>query len=185
MTRARAAPRGCRRDVGRWTSRTSLASPTWEKEVFDLFDGSFGELKSIFDQYAKSGTAGSASAGAAMTMQQTELQNLALDCQLSSEQFSMTRVINIFKRADQVDDTFQVSAADKRVVTGETAKMGDHGLELHEFFECLVMLALQRANPKLGEVGHNSSVQFPLPGCLLTLLNNHCSRTLSETSSRW
>jgi hypothetical protein len=106
--------------------------PTWEKEVFGLFAASFPELKSIFDQYAKSGTAGSASAGAAMTMQQTELQNLALDCELSTEAFNMTRVINIFKRADQVDDTFQVSKADRRVVTGETAKGGDRGLELHE-----------------------------------------------------
>ena len=66
-----------------------------------------------------------------MTMQQTELQNLALDVGLSSASFPMTRVINIFKRADQVDDTFEVSAADRRVVTGETAKKGDNGLELH------------------------------------------------------
>ena len=67
----------------------------------------------------------------------------------------MTRVINIFKRADQVDDTFKVSAADRRVVTGETAKHGDNGLELHEFFECIIMIAFQRANPKYGEVGHS------------------------------
>ena len=39
----------------------------------------------------------------------------------------MTRVINIFERSDQVDDTFKVSAADRRVVTGETAKHGDNG----------------------------------------------------------
>ena len=65
-----------------------------------------------------------------------------------------------------------VSASDKRVVTGETAKGGDHGLELHEFFECVIMLAFQRANPKFGSVGHNTSasVEFPLPGCLETLL---------------
>ena len=107
----------------------------------------------------------------ALTMQQTELQNLALDCELSNAKFSMTRVINIFERADQVDDTFEVSKADRRVVKGETAKGGDNGLELHEFFECLVMLGLHKANPKFGEVGHNDSVEFPLPGCLDTLLN--------------
>ena len=90
--------------------------------------------------------------------------------------------------------------ADKRVVTGETAKHGDNSLELHEFFECLVMLGLEKANPTLGQawprsqpigprtgwkpplltapsplaraaqVGHNATVEFPLPGCLDTLL---------------
>ena len=149
--------------------------PTWEKEAFALFSASFEELQSIFNQYAKSGTAGSASANAALTMQQTELQNLALDCGLSSETFSMTRVINIFKRADQVDDTFVESKADKRVLLGETAKGGDHGLELHEFFECLCMLAFQRANPKFGEVGHNdaSAVANPMPGCLETMIKKN------------
>ena len=36
--------------------------PVWEKEVFGLLSRADGELKSIFDYYAKSGTAGSASA---------------------------------------------------------------------------------------------------------------------------
>ena len=76
-------------------------------------------------------------------LQQTELVDLALDCELTSEAFPMARVQIIFERADQVDDTFKVSAADRRVVTGETAKGGDRGLELPEFFECLVMLAFQ------------------------------------------
>ena len=149
--------------------------PLWEKEVFELLHATFEGLRSIFDYYAKSGTAGSASAASAQTMQQTELQNLALDCGLSSEQFSMTRVINIFARADQVDDTFKVSAADRRVMTGETAKGGDGGLELHEFLEAVVMLAFHRAQPKFGSVGHNdmASVSSPLPGCLETLLKKH------------
>ena len=144
--------------------------PTFEAGVFKLFLTHFGDLASIFTYYAKSGSAGAGSANALLTMQQTELQNLAMDCQLSNEAFSMTRVINIFERADQIDDTFVVDKADRRVVKGQTAKGGDHGLELHEFFECLVMLALQKANPKFGEVGHNTSVEFPLPGCLDTLL---------------
>ena len=106
--------------------------PVFEKGVFFILAAAFSELSSIFTYYAKSGSAGSASATAALTMQQTELTNLALDCQLANEQFSMTRVINIFERADQVDDTFQVSKADRRVVSGQTAKGGDNGLEIHE-----------------------------------------------------
>jgi hypothetical protein len=103
--------------------------PAWEGELFGAFQGAFGELRSIFDYYAKSGTAGSASAGAAMTMQSTELTNLALDCNFVTPAFSMARVNTIFQRADQVDDTFKESAADHRVVEGETAKGGDRGLE--------------------------------------------------------
>ena len=34
----------------------------------------------------------------------------------------MTRVINIFKRADQVDSTLKASAADRRVMTGEAGE---------------------------------------------------------------
>ena len=86
------------------------------------------QLRSIFDYYAKSGTAGSSSATTAMTMQSTELGNLAMDCNIVSEKFNMTRVINIHRRADQVDDTFKASDADHRVIEGETAKGGDHGL---------------------------------------------------------
>ncbi len=84
----------------------------------------------------------------------------------------MTRVWNIFRRADQVDDTQREAAHDNRVVVGEAAAAGDRGLELHEFLECLVMLAFQRANPKFGSVGHNTSkaVASPLPGCLEKLV---------------
>ena len=39
--------------------------PTWEAAVFKLFAASFGELSSIFTYYAKTGTAGSASANGA------------------------------------------------------------------------------------------------------------------------
>ncbi|KOO35144.1 acetyl-coa carboxylase, partial [Chrysochromulina tobinii] len=113
--------------------------PTFEQGVFALLYKSFGELASIFTFYAKSGTAGSTSANALLTIQQTELQKLALDCQLCNEQFSMTRVINVFERADRVDDTFVVSKADKRVVKGETAGGGDRGLQLHKLFECLLL----------------------------------------------
>ena len=86
--------------------------------MFDMLRTHFEQLRSIFDYYAKSGTAGSSSAGALLTMQQSELQTLAIDVGLTTDKFSMTRVINIFKRADQVDDTFKESAADARVIEG-------------------------------------------------------------------
>ncbi len=76
--------------------------PLWEEGVFHLLHANFEQLRSIFDYYAKSGTAGSSSTGALLTLQQTELQTLAIDVGLNSAKFSMTRVINIFKRADQV-----------------------------------------------------------------------------------
>jgi hypothetical protein len=42
--------------------------------------------------------------------------------------------------------------------------------ELHEFLECLIMIAFQRANPSFGGVGHTVEAEFPMPGCLETLL---------------
>ena len=66
--------------------------PLWEKEVFQLLLRSYAELLSIFTHYAKSGGAGSSSAAKAMTMQQTELTNLALDTGLPTEQFPIARV---------------------------------------------------------------------------------------------
>ena len=105
-------------------------------------------------------------------MQKSELTNLALDCGIASEAFPMARVINIFERADQVDDMLQVSKADRRVKTGQPAKGGDNSLEIHEFLEVVVMLAFHRANPKFGEAGYTdaSAVSSPLPGCLEVLL---------------
>ena len=51
--------------------------PAWEKEVFMLLMAAHPELSNIFIHYAKSGTAGSVSATAVLTMQQTELVDLA------------------------------------------------------------------------------------------------------------
>ena len=122
-------------------------------------------------------------------MQQTELQTLAIDVGLNSAKFSMTRVINIFKRADQVDDTYKATDADHRVATGKGAEAGDKGLELAEFLECVVMLAFERTNPEYGEVGSNNKAfelkadgsvrkleqkrkYIELPGCLETFLKD-------------
>ena len=70
--------------------------------VFTHLSGHVPELQSIFIHYAKSGTAGSAGANAALTMQTTELGNMCMDIDMLTEKFNMTRVINIFRRADQV-----------------------------------------------------------------------------------
>uniref|UniRef100_A0A7S2CRY1 EF-hand domain-containing protein n=1 Tax=Haptolina brevifila TaxID=156173 RepID=A0A7S2CRY1_9EUKA len=148
--------------------------PLWEEEMFGIFQRSFGELKSIFAQYAKSGSAGSGSALSAMTIQQTELTDIALDCELATDDFKMNRINNIFLRADQVDDTFQVNKSDSRAgaTLGKTAEHGNNSLDMAEFFECLVMIALARANPMLGEVGHKDPTD-PLPGCLDSMLQKN------------
>ena len=92
-------------------------------------------------------------------MQGTELGNICLDIDILTEGdskkdgFDMTRVWNIFRRADQVDDTQKESAADSRVIEGEAARGGDRGLECHEFYEALVALCFYRFNPDFGEVG--------------------------------
>ena len=82
----------------------------------------------------------------------------------------MTRVINIFKRRS--------GRLYAQVVEGRQAcydgrqQRGDRGLEFHEFLECIVNLSFQKANPKFGEVGHNTeaAVSSPLPGCLETMV---------------
>ena len=89
-----------------------------------------------------------------------------------------------------MDDTKKSSDADVRVQTGEDAKAGDRGLELHEFLECVVLLAFERANPKYGQVGFNNKAYqvgadgdsvrmlkpkmewITLPGCLESLLKD-------------
>ena len=61
--------------------------PLWEKEVFELLGANYNELKLIFQQYAKTGSAGSATASQLFTMQKTELTNLSLDCGLATKDF--------------------------------------------------------------------------------------------------
>jgi len=149
--------------------------PLWEEATFGALQRSFPELVSIFNEYSKTGSAGSGSAKAAMTLQSTELTNLALDCELATDKFKMARINMLFMRADQVDDTLEVDRSDKRKTKGKGAEAGDKGLELHEFLECLVMLAFQRANPDMGNVGENDKddCDYPLPGCLESLLEKN------------
>ena len=41
------------------------------------------------------------------------------------------------------------------------------------FLVLLLLMALNRANPKLGEVGHNDECAYPLPECLDALLKSN------------
>ena len=95
--------------------------PVWEEAAFGIVQRNFGEIISIFTEYAKTGSAGSGSAKAAMTMQSSELTNLALDCDLATDAFKMARINMIFTRADQIDDTLVADRSDKRKVTGKGA----------------------------------------------------------------
>ena len=147
--------------------------PMWEKEVFTLLYSS-GRAQVHLRPLCKEWLGGLGYANAAMTMQQTELVDLALDCELTSESFSMARVQNIFERADQVDDTFVESKADKRVLLGETAKGGDNGLEFHEFLECIIQIAFM-SQPQVRDGGAQrlGSCGSTLPGCLDLLLRKN------------
>ena len=106
----------------------------------------------------------SGSATSALTMQKTELTNLALDCELCNAQFSDAKLTTIYERADQVDDTLKRDEA-TGVVKGKSATMGDHGLEMHEFCECLCMIAVARANPKYGTVGKTRTTDAAAVHC--------------------
>ena len=71
---------------------SSFGFPTFEEVIFTSIAASYDELQSIFTYDAKSGTAGATSADQAMTIQQTELGNLALDIGILSESFNMTHI---------------------------------------------------------------------------------------------
>ena len=149
--------------------------PLWEESVFSVLGQNYNELKLVFQQYAKSGSSGSATAQQLFTMQKTEFTNLSLDCGLANESFSQARVTGCFERANQVDDTYKTSASNKNVKTGKSAEKGDIGLELHEFLEAIVLLSFMRANPKYGQVGKNDGAKnefILLPECLSTLLSS-------------
>ena len=133
--------------------------PVWEAEVFELIKANFGELKAIFASYAMGG-GDAASAKDSGRMDPTELTQFAVDCSLETAEFPITRIITIFERADQVDDNSK---------SKQKASAGDGSLELHEFFEALVLLSFHRAQPKFGE-GDNKDVVEPLPGCFQSLL---------------
>ena len=127
--------------------------PLWEEEVFHLLQVANRELHSIFTHYGRSDSSSSA---AIVSLQQTELTNLALDCGLALDTFPMARVQAIFTRAEQTDDK----------------KGGNKPLEFHEFLEAVVTLSFHRANPKFGQEGSQRSPEAVLPECLQSLLTS-------------
>ena len=141
--------------------------PLWEREMFLLLAKHYGELYSIFSFYAKSGGTGtSASSGSCCSRPRP---NLALHRQIATPEFAMARVHLIMRMSDQGDREV-VDPANARFAA---AGAGDKALEMFEFLELLVRIALQRQNPKLGSVGHEHAVEEPLPGCLEYLLTEH------------
>ena len=74
---------------------------------------------------ATAGTAGSGSAVSALTMQKTELTNLALDCELCIAQFTDANVTTIYERADQVDDTLKATKVKTTGVDVNASKKGN------------------------------------------------------------
>ena len=131
--------------------------PLWEEEVFHLLQRTYAETFSIFAHYSKSGSSGTSSATAAMTMQQSELGSLVHDIGLATEVFPIARVNVIFTRADQAEEVGH-------------KKGGNKSLEFHEFLEAVVMLSFHRANPAFGQTGGESVPAHTLPDCLLSLL---------------
>ncbi len=144
--------------------------PLWEKEVYLLLGAAFDELASIFAYYSKSGGVGT-SAESAFVLQQAEVTNFALDCDLATKDFMMTRIHSLMEVSDQQDA--------KKVMAGrfkgdelydKRRKGGDNTLELFEFCELIVRVAFQRANPKYGSVGNRETKGGTLPGVLETTL---------------
>lgn len=80
-------------------------------------------------------------------------------------------------KKEGIDNSFSVAAdriqeVEITVMKGEDAKAGDKALTFPEFLEAIVACALFRANPKLGELGHDDA-EYPLPECFEKLLHDH------------
>jgi hypothetical protein len=72
------------------------------RQVFGVLSAAFDELCSIFAYYAKSGAVGT-SAASAFQLQQAEVTNFALDCELTTKDFMMSRVHTLMEQSDQKD----------------------------------------------------------------------------------
>ena len=81
---------------------------------------------------------------------------------LCANQVDEKRKAKDFKAGNTV-----AASADEMTTVGT----GDRGLTFAEFMEALVAVALQRANPDLGELGELEA-NDPLPGCLESLLKS-------------
>ena len=157
-----------------------IGFPVWEEEVFKIIQESYGELQAVFSHYAQSIAGGSLQATTllAVTMQDNELASFCRDAGLTTAEFSIARVQSIFK------DVGNAFAATKSFgSTGKSQGQGGVcvcvcvcvGIHMPGFIVLLLLMALNRANPKLGRVGEagEQAVDDPLPGCFKSMLEKH------------
>ena len=86
-----------------------------------------------------------------------------------SPSLTLMWLYGLWAQGDRAGDESGTGKSDRFAATGA----GDKALEMFEFLEMLVRIALQRQNPKLGTVGHEHTVDEPLPACLDYLLTEH------------
>jgi len=110
-----------------------------------------------------------------VTMQDNELASFCRDTGILTDKFPIARVQSLFK------DVANAFAATKTI--GSTAKNGQgggsgvysEGIHMPAFIVLMLLMALNRANPKLGRVGEagQQAVDNPLPECFTTMLDKH------------
>ena len=154
-----------------------MGFPAWEEDVFKLVQEHYHELSAIFSHYSQSIAGGSLQKSTLLTvtLQDNELASFCRDAGLLTEQFTIARVQSLFK------DVANAFAATK--TTGGTASNGQgggsgvysEGIHMPGFLVLLLLMALNRANPKLGRVGEagEQAVDSPIPDCLKTMLEKN------------
>ena len=96
------------------SSRTCGASPPSSRaRLRGTLNPQLRRLNSIFQQYAKSGTAGATSMSALLRSSRPSSPPCAR-LRLADGEFNTTRINNIFTRADQVDDTLKATKVKTR-----------------------------------------------------------------------
>ena len=127
--------------------------PAWEEEVFVLLQPVFEQVSAIFFTYARAvgAAAGTSSATLDETMQENELVALVRDTGLATDAFPIARILTLYVQV--------TTSADQLTLPG--------------FVKLLFLIAIHRANPKLGSAGNEHAVEKPLPQCLETLLTKH------------
>ena len=127
-----------------------IGFPLWEEAVFKLLQPVFGELQAIFSNYAQSISGGSLQTTTlqAVTLQDNELVSFCRDAGLITEKLTNARVQSMMK------DVANAFAATR--TTGATADKGQGGgtgvysagIHMPAFLVLLLLIALNRANPK-------------------------------------
>ena len=168
--------------------------PLWEKEVHDVLQRRFADLKSIFLAYCRS-IGGSGSAEDAMEMEMAEFQDFVNECNLVTKEVNFALMTITFTKANATNSAAareqhaeakrdsKVKAAEKKAGKGPKNKADkvkgtndgkeakkDAELVLYEFIAMLVRISFQRANPTLGNFGDKAEL-VSLPGCLEEMLD--------------